>query len=283
MHSIKKEDRALIFAGILALALILFSQSVLSHEDVEDSDSDLNTTIKNASLWVVFGTSIIVAGFVIASICIKRKNEALKWILILGIIVPSISATIYIAASTIYLNSVSETKGPVHWHADFEIWKCNEKIDLVNPKGMVNRVGTSVFHEHGDDRMHVEGTIYRKSSVDLHRFFNVVGGQLKRDYFAIPTDNGIVQIRNKEMCNGQEGKLQAFLYRIVNPNSYSRSGFFYEQIKLEQFENHILAPYINVPPGDCVILEFGPEKDFTDKICESYKVAIERGDIKRAD
>ena len=278
MNFLKKRPKIFFNIALFLAAFALLSAFSFAHEETVESFHD---NAKQMSVWVVFAASVIIAIFVIASILIKKKSEALKLVLVIGIIAPSILTTIYIAGSTIYLNSVSETKGPVHWHADFEIWDCGEKIDLVNPKGLLNRVGTATFHEHGDDRMHVEGTIYKKSSIDLHSFFEVVNGQLENDYFAVPTDNGIAQMRNGQKCGEEEGKLQAFLYRIKNPNAYSKSGFVYEQVKLENFEDHILAPYINIPPGDCIILEFGPEKDFTDRICESYKVAILRGDIEQ--
>ena len=48
---------------------------------------------------------------------------------------------------------------------------------------------------------------------------------------------------------------------------------------MENFDDHILAPYSNIPPGDCIIIEFDTEKEKTEHICETYKVAIERGDL----
>ena len=75
------------------------------------------------------------------------------------------------------------------------------------------------------------------------------------------------------------GKLQAFLLKVENPSALKKDEFIFEQTKLENFENYILSPYAYVPPGDCIIIEFDVEKDKTDKICESYTVAIERGDL----
>ena len=60
-----------------------------------------------------------------------------------------------------------------------------------------------------------------------------------------------------------------------------KSGFIYEQIKIDDFEEYIISPYSNIPPGDCIIIEFGPEKQLTDKICLPYKLAEEKGDIKK--
>ena len=120
--------------------------------------------------------SIIVGVLILFAIYDKDRSEKTKIFLFLGIIIPIVLVTIYSAGSTIYLNIISETQGPVHWHADFEIWDCGQKIDLINPTGFSNRVGNPVFHEHGDDRIHVEGVVVEKKDVDLHSFFEVIGG-----------------------------------------------------------------------------------------------------------
>lgn len=262
--------------ALMMLVFVYSSFSVLAHgsEDAEVFDDSFR--------YVIIASSIV-AVMLAASILIKEKTEALKVILFVGISVPVILVTAYMTASTVYLNLKSETKGPVHWHADFEVWNCGEKIDLVDPSNLVNRVGTADFHDHDDDRVHVEGTIYSRESIDLHSFFEAVGGELESTHSIIPTDSGPLEIYDGQLCNGMEGKLQVFLYRITNPNAYAKSGFFYEQEKLDDFEDYVLSPYFNVPPGDCIIIEFGEEKPFTDKVCESYRVAEESGDIARQD
>ena len=178
----------------------------------------------------------------------------------------------YLTGSTIYLNVVSESKGPVHWHADFEIWNCGEAIDLIDSTGLSNRVGIPVLHEHGDNKIHVEGIVVEKSHADLHSFFEAVGGSLTNNYFAVSTNKGIIEMRNGDLCNGVAGKLQAFIYKTENN--------VVKQEKLENFDEYVLSPYSNTPPGDCIILEFNEDKDKTEHICNSYKIAIEKGDIE---
>ena len=53
----------------------------------------------------------------------KHKN----WIF-LAMAIPVAIATIYLVSITIYINVNSETLGPVHWHADFELWQCDERM-----------------------------------------------------------------------------------------------------------------------------------------------------------
>ena len=55
--------------------------------------------------------------------------------------------------------------------------------------------------------------------------------------------------------------------------------WIFEQQKLDNFEDYVLSPYTQIPPGDCIIIEFDAEKEKTEHICESYKVAVGRGDL----
>ena len=148
---------------------------------------------------------------------------------------------------------------------------------MIEPKGLSNRIGTPVFHEHADSRMHVEGVVVDTAEVDLHNFFEVIGGSLTNDYLSVLTDERIIEISNGNLCNGNSGKLQVFLYKIKNPEDTKNWEF--EQQKLNNFEDYILSPYSRIPPGDCIIIEFGEEKERTDHICETYKVAEQRGDL----
>jgi len=182
--------------------------------------------------------------------------------------------TLVIIFDTINLAINSETKGPVHWHADFQIWKCGEKLDLVNPEGLANRVGSRLFHEHGDGRMHVEGIIEDVHDVDLHNFFNFIGGNLSESSFKLPTNHDVVEVNDGDLCNGERGEVQIFSYIVDNANARQKSGFLAEQYICN--ENYIISPYQDVPPGDCIIIEFDKRKNKTDKICDTYKLAVEQ-------
>ena len=244
------------------------------------SDISIKSILSAFSINVALIFSLVILILVIISIHYEKKLKKYKKWLFLGIIIPVIITTLYLVASTVYLNLISETKGPVHWHADFEIWNCGKKINLIDPKGLSNRIGTSVLHEHNDDRIHVEGVVVNYTKVDLSSFFEVIfsGGQLTKNELVVPTNDGVFALIDGDECNGRAGKLQVFLYRIINPEE-KKSGFIYKQEKLENFENYVLSPYSTVPPGDCIIIEFGEEKEKTEHICETYKTATEKGDL----
>ncbi len=206
----------------------------------------------------------------------KTKLEEYKGIIFLIIILAVASISIYILVNTIGTNVTSWSSGPVHWHADFEIWACGERIELKSPEGVSNRIGTSVFHEHGDKRIHIEGPVKEKKDIRLAEFFRVIGGDLENDHMIVPTNRGIILFENGKCPDGTESLLQGFLYKVKNPEEKK---WIYEQIKLEDFENYVISPYPNVPPGDCMIIELDKEKERTDKICASYEIAAEGGEL----
>lgn len=268
---IEKRMKRLLLLGLFLLLAVFAVSAHEGEEAVVDSES-----IKvNSILYVSIASAITFIALICALGC-KKQPEALKWILFLAMVIPVLVATFYVAGSTIYLNVKSETAGPVHWHADFEIWNCGEKLDLNDPTGALNRVGSPVFHEHGDDRIHMEGVVVRKTDVDLHEFFEKVGGSLTGDSFSWRTNNGVVEANNGELCNGKAGKVQIFVLKVTNPYA-DRTEFVYEQFKAD--ENYVLSPQAIVPPGDCIILEFDEEKATTDKICETFRIAKEKGDL----
>ena len=244
---------------LLIVLVVIASSAAYSHEEDElqeheEQKADISEQLKSSSMTYITIASIIAVILVLFSIYEKDKSEKTKIFLFLGMAIPVILATAYSAGSTIYLNLISETEGPVHWHADYEMWDCGRKIELVKPKGISNRVGSAVFHEHNDNRIHVEGVVTDKSEVGLHNFFTTIGGMLSKSTLYLPTDNGFAEIKKGGLCNSKEAKIQVFLYKVKNPDDVKN--WVFEQQKLEDFENYVLAPYSNVPPGDCIIIKF---------------------------
>lgn len=156
--------------------------------------------------------------------------------------------TIYAAGTTIYLNLISESGGPVHWHADYEIWVCGEHItNLQNAVFPSNKVGTSTLHHHDDFRMHVEGLVIHKSDVSLEKFFQAIGGDFTGASLTLKMkDESEKTVSNGELCNGKAGKWRLYLKN-------NDTGKFEENFELQ---NYVLKPFFNIPPGDFIKLVF---------------------------
>jgi len=237
---------------------------------------DDGVMLKARAMSVIMVSSILVTAVVILAI-ISRKLGNHKQMLFLLMLIPVVIATLYTAGTTIYLNQISVTRGPVHWHADLEVWNCGEKVNLIDPQGLSNRIGTPVFHEHDDFRIHVEGVVVKTEDVSLGNFFNVVGGTLTQDALQVPTNEGMMLSNDGDLCDGKPGKIQVFAYKIDNPEE--QGSWIFTQQKIEDHSSYLLSPYSIVPPGDCIIIEFDQEKEKTDKICTTYQVAIDQGEV----
>ena len=239
-----------------------FDSSNLSHLDSIVRDRSINFTV---------AASIFLLVLVVIAALIKKQGEALKVTLFVLMIGTISLTTLYLAGATIYKNQRSITGGPVHWHADFEIWNCGQKVNLKDPTGWSNKIGTPVFHEHNDDRIHVEGVVLHQPDVNLGNFFNVIGGKLDSQTMTAPLNEGDLTVNNGEMCNGQPAMVQAFVYKSEGSN--------FSQQRITNPEDYLLSGESGIPPGDCIIIEFDAPKDKTDKLCQSYKVQEQLGKI----
>lgn len=223
------------------------------------------------SVWIASLILLILAGI---SLKIKKLSASLKKILFFSIVATIAIPTLFMVVSTIYLNTISSSKGPVHWHADIEVWSCGKELDFVDPTGLSNKIGTPTLHEHNDKRIHLEGVVLKESDASLGKFFKVIGGGITSTSLTVPTTNGIVNNQSGQLCdNGESGMVQVFVYKTVDGK--------YTQMKVREPDKYIISPESAVPDGDCIIVEFASEKLSTDKLCRSYKVAEKIGKLQR--
>ncbi len=270
-----------VFFFFLLFIVFIFASLVLAHEENNESVEVFDALQERSVLFIVLVSFSSFFLVIIALLWGSHLTEPLKWFLFLGISIPVLLVTCYAAGATVYQNYISESKGPVHWHADFEIWNCGQQVDLLDPTGLTNRIGTPLFHEHNDQRIHVEGTLRAREDVSLHHFFEVIGGYLDSEHLVVPTDEGTLSLMNDGVCNGNRAEVQVFLYRVQDAEAHD--GYSYSQTKLSDFENLVLSSNTQVPPGDCFIIEYDAPKDRTDKVCESYRLAQEQGTLREFD
>lgn len=258
--------RIYLLIAVLLTVLSFIAASVIdAHEgDEQEEHATVWETLNIPDPVNVVYISGLVSGIAIIIALMTKHGLSEKWkkLIFAVIAIPIALSTIYLSVTTVYLNLISATGGPVHWHADYEVWACGLNYELVNPTGFDNKVGSPVFHEHNDNRIHAEGVIFRISDIKLGRFFGEVGGKFTKDSLTLPTNEGLKTWKNDETCNGKPAKWQMFVNGKKN----------------EEMDDYIMSPWSQVPPGDCIILEFDVEKYKTDKQCESYKIAIEKGE-----
>lgn len=224
---------------ILLILFLLSAYPVISHQGEEDY-SVLSPFPYTQLQAVYYG--LIAMGILVAAILLyhKKMNDMAKKTAYLLVVLAAGSVTLYLVATTLYLNINSVTKGPVHWHADYEIWVCDKKISLAEPSGMSNKQGTDLLHAHNDNRIHVEGVLLNMREGSLGAFFNAVQGSLSDDGMEIPSDDGLVSVHAGDSCNGQPARLYVFVNGrlISNPADY------------------VVSPFEKVPPGDRIKFVF---------------------------
>ena len=116
------------------LLFIVFLSLVTAHEEKNSVSKENGVKI---SLILIVLASINAVILVVIS-CISKKY---KRALFLGIVIPIAIATIFLVSSTIITNIHSSSDGPVHWHADYELWACEEKLNVINPTGLSIMLG----------------------------------------------------------------------------------------------------------------------------------------------
>ena len=209
---------------VLFLILSLLSiYNVFSHENEEQFGLDHSELYPLSQLTAV-GYGSLIFGILIVVILLFHKimNDAVKKIVYFLIITITSLVTIYLVLTTLHLNIISQTKGPVHWHADFEIWVCGNEIKLAEPKGLSNKQGVDLMHAHNDNRIHVEGVLLDKKQASLGAFFHAIRGSISSDGLEVPTNDGLVKVHEGDLCNEKPAKLYVFVNGnlIDNPSAY---------------------------------------------------------------
>lgn len=272
----------------LTLGLVwaaIYSTPVMAHNS-SSGQASFENMLGAAALRIVLAASIILGVLSLTAAVLGKKRRKKAAGKLFGVMVGVIAVvTVFMIGSTVYLNNISFTKGPVHWHADMEIWACGEPIlsdnngndvdKLLDPQGFwSNKVGSPTIHEHDDRRMHIEGVLLDKEEASLGVFFGKIGGDLHKGLLKVPSEKGPIIYRNGDKCGNEPGEVQVFVYSIKDKQ--------YTVRKLDDLDHYVISPQGAVPPGDCVIIEFDKPKATTDKFCLSYDVAKKTGKIQEA-
>lgn len=272
---------------------------------------DLENQISTLSFQAVIWGSIVLVVLVLISAAVREHLPKLKKPLFLAISLTVIATSFFLIGSTIYLNVNSESGGPVHWHADFELWACGEELELRDPTGALsNKIGSPSLHEHNDRRIHLEGVLVENRDASVGKFFYEIGGGISENGINIPLNEDgpyfddedqdyigdqdvrealvreyVNQARNGDSAtfidgqtcpNGEQANFQMFAYEIATneDGSYVEEdgATVYHQRKVEDPVNYMINGESVVPPGDCLIFEFSELKNETDKLCRQFEV-----------
>lgn len=278
-----------------------FSSVLSGISDLYQPHDDLEATIVAWSLKVVLYSAIAVVIMVLIAWAFNDKVPKIKLPLFIGLAGTMALSTLTLIGSTVYLNMKSDSGGPVHWHADIEVWACGNEMELRDPTGFSNKIGTSTLHEHNDHRIHLEGVVVEEEvDASLGKFMHVIGGAITDEALVIPlnpetglyfedefdgdgssdrykdqVEKYIVEGDEKgnfarfiggESCGEDIAQVQTFVY------NFDEKSNTFSQTKLKRPQDYVITGEPNVPPGDCIIVEFDVLKSKTDKMCEQYGI-----------
>ena len=226
--------------AILALGILVAAVAAFAHETAE-VPFDYAGYEAATYHWLGVSTGIVLLVSAVSVVFAQRMGETHKK-MAYGIIVLVVAGfTLFLAYETVSKNLASATGGPVHWHADYEVWACGEKLELKEYEGLEGRLGTTLLHHHNDYRIHVEGTVMGIHDVSLEHYFRAIGGDFSVERIAVLLkDGGMLEKRNGDLCNGVPGTVQLYVNGIRN----------------DEFGDYVLAPHSTVPPGDFIQVVF---------------------------
>ena len=221
--NIERRVAVVSIAVFLLLAAVLAVYAHGGMNEGADDEKSVDQQIKGASLNVVYiGTGIMLV-LICFALMNKSKSNTPKVLIFGAMTVVILVTSVYVASSTIYLNLLSPSKGPVHWHADFEVWDCGQKLDMAGNHGLS---GTPTLHDHGDSRIHMEGVPVNMDDASISKFFQVIGGKLTKDSLTLLMHGDIVSMRDDDKCNGAPGEMQVFVYKVSNPDAAKKSWIY---------------------------------------------------------
>ena len=249
--------------------------------------TDLAKSVSDISVAVVGAASILLIAFVLKASLTKGRWPQLRRPIFTCIVAVVTITSITLAGAAIVLNLNSATGGPVRWQAAYQVWACDNQLDLRDSRGlMTDRIGTPRLFERNDGRIHVEGTPMKlPDDASLGAFMQAIGGEISDTSLLLPVndtsafaglpnspeqvepyletrqDGTYVQLRNSQQCNQAHAEVQAFVHH------YSESAKTYFQTKLDHPANYEIAHASNFPGSDCIIVEFAPPKQRTTHTC----------------
>ncbi|MFB6208814.1 MAG: hypothetical protein ABEJ56_01600 [Candidatus Nanohaloarchaea archaeon] len=156
----------------------------------------------------------LLATLTLTSLAFYREDSLTlhdKDILMNGFLIAVLVPSFYTAGAFMHESATSWSGGEIHYHADYEvIVERNgelQTLDLIDPGkfcgdsymcNLNDRTGITKYHEHNDNRIHLEGIFEKREDATLAAYFETFGGKLTNSKLVYPTNNGTVKVSEKD-------------------------------------------------------------------------------------
>lgn len=177
-----------------------------------------------------------------------RKEEYMtmhdKNVLMNGFLIVILGASFFTASAFVHLSQTSWSGGEVHYHADYEVLieenGSLERLNLIDPSefcgreveggymcNLNDRTGSTKFHEHNDNRIHLEGVFKKREHATLGAYFETFNGTLTSNQLVYPTVDGVVEVSESTDSNKtlkvlvESGVADERSWKVIdNPSNY---------------------------------------------------------------
>src|SRR3989344_9432590 len=135
-------------SSYLIIGILLATAVFAHHEEEQSIDIPTRGATGQADIYnerageISIYATVLLLVIAFLALTQQKSSNTIKALLFILLCLITLAATIYLVGSTLYINLTSSTKGPVHWHTDFELWNCGQRVNLEDPKGLSNRIGT---------------------------------------------------------------------------------------------------------------------------------------------
>lgn len=263
---------------------------------------DLQDAVNHFSAATVVVGVLLLVLLAVATYYLRRQKKAVVTAtnkpLFFGFLATIALVTVLLGGARLFINSQSFAGGPVHWQAGIEFWACGNELELRDPPGTVNYLGRPTLYERNDKTLHVEGVPVTPQDASLGSFMQAIGGELSSDALTVPLNSAkyyetntnekdgdgygapatqyvepyvmvehggtMARFVSGQMCGSTPAEVQVFVYQ------FDAGALTYTQTKLAAPADYIITHEGSVPPGDCVIVEFAPTMERTNKLCAAY-------------
>lgn len=235
---------------------------------------------------------VMLLAVLVGAMIAGRKRRKLRPMLFSILILVVLAVTWFTTGTAIYTDALSYTGGPIRWQAAYQVWACGNQLELRDPRGLLSgTVGRSDIYERNDGRIHISGIPSSPAEASLGAFMNAVGGTINSTTLSLPLNDSelyadgqvpqnsdqiqpflhttasgnVATFTSGQQCGSKVSEVQTFVYK------YSNDTKTYSQAKISDPASYTISGERNVPKGDCVIMEFSPHHNRTDKICPEIK------------
>jgi hypothetical protein len=208
----------------------------------------------------------------------------------LTVVVVATTGLLLVLQSLLFTNQVG-SRGLSRRSADIKLFVCGQYVPITqNSRNKKSNVWIR------DNVMSFQGIITDDKDMTLGSMFGQFGGSITNYSLVMPLgslstatvsasstlrsfaksysgNNSVLQIKTGDTCDLDGSELQAFVYRR-NASDNKQS-----QYKLGNLSQYVISDQWNTDTRDCVIIDFGDPKPYTDETCSLLGKDFDKGGI----